>query len=50
MWVLVTRRLRLRLLTAVAWPILRWTFNRAGRHLEQRHGQTRVSPLCVRMG
>ncbi len=43
MWVLVTRRLRLWLLVAVAGPTLRWALNRAGQHLERHHGQTRAS-------
>lgn len=43
MWVFFTRRLRLWLLAAVAGPLLGWALNRAGRRLEQRHGQSRVS-------
>ena len=43
MWVFFTRRLRLWLLAAVAGPLLGWALNRAGRRLEQRNGESRVS-------
>lgn len=43
MWVFFTRRLRLWLFATVAGPLLGWAVRRAGRRLEQRHGETRLS-------